>query len=232
MTVENEQRECTLKFPTMVIVSFRLITSLPFGRLLFMNILFDLGNVVVDWNTEKVVSSLSLTKEKKLVIKNKLFGHSVWWDLDEGLKTESEVAQHLVETTELTFAEVENTFLAAKESLTDIPATIKLMEEFHIAGVKMFALSNMSVETYKFIKNRSFFDYFEDVVISGFIKITKPSPEIFEYTLNKFGLLPRDLFFVDDSFRNVTAAEQLGIESIHFKRTPECYAKIRSAGSN
>ena len=92
----------------------------------------------------------------------------------------------------------------------------------------MYCLSNMPVETYHFIQDRPFFDYFEGYVMAGWVKMMKPEPEIFTYTLNKFGLSPEQTVFIDDSAANIAVAEKMGIHTVHFKRTAACYRQIRA----
>jgi putative hydrolase of the HAD superfamily len=194
-----------------------------------MNLLFDLGNVVLNWNTEQLIQNLPLNEAKKLIIKKELFNNSYWTDLDQGIITEKEVTQQIAEKGELTIADIELCLIAAKNSLIEIDTTIELMEELRIAGINMYCLSNMSVETYSFIKEKPLFKYFNDIVVSGFIKMIKPDSDIFRYTLDKFNILPEETIFVDDSHANTTTAEKFGINCVHFKRTSDCYWKIRAA---
>ena len=193
-----------------------------------MNILFDIGNVILEWDTEKLVKGLDLNESKKLIIKKELFNNSFWTDLDQGIITEEEVIQYIAAKGELTITELEYCFVEARKSLIEIPATIELMEELHNYGINMYCLSNMAIETYNFIKNKPFFDYFNKIVISGFIKMIKPDSDIFQHTLEKFSLQPDNVTFIDDSYVNIETAEKFGISCVHFKRTDDCYKKIRT----
>ena len=193
------------------------------------NILFDLGNVVVDWNIDKLTQSLELCDAKKLIAQKELFNNHYWTDLDEGIITEEEVTKRIAKKSDLTIPELEHCLLTAKKSLTEIPETITLMKELHNASINMYCLSNMSIETYSFIKNHNFFNYFQDIVISGFIKMIKPHSEIFQHMLDKFDLAPEAITFIDDSYVNIKTAEKFGINTIHFKRTADSYQQVRDA---
>ncbi|MCK5529157.1 MAG: HAD family phosphatase [Kiritimatiellae bacterium] len=193
------------------------------------SILFDLGNVVVDWDINRLIQNLELSESKKSLVKKELFNNHYWTDLDQGIITEEEVTQRIAEKSDLTIPELEYCFLAAKQSLIDIPETITLMEELHSAGIKMYCLSNMSIETYRFIEKHKFFNYFQDIVISGFIKVIKPHSEIFQHMLDKFALKPEEITFIDDSYVNIKTAEKFGINTIHFKRTADSYQQVRDA---
>lgn len=68
---------------------------------------------------------------------------------------------------------------------------------------------------------------FDIVVLSGDVKMSKPDPEIFELTLRKLGVAPSEAIFIDDSERHTTAAEKLGIKSIHYSGFEQCGAELR-----
>jgi HAD superfamily hydrolase (TIGR01509 family) len=57
---------------------------------------------------------------------------------------------------------------------------------------------------------------FDAVVISGRVGLRKPSPEIYELTAAKIGLLPSDCLFVDDTEHNLPAARDLGMGTLFF----------------
>ncbi len=44
----------------------------------------------------------------------------------------------------------------------------------------------------------------------------KPDPAIYRLCCDRFGYAPEDFLFVDDSLRNIEAAEQLGFDVHHF----------------
>jgi len=47
--------------------------------------------------------------------------------------------------------------------------------------------------------------------------IKKPSREIFDETLNKMGLKPEEVIFVDDGALNIQKAKEYGLNGIQFK---------------
>ncbi|MEI9910766.1 MAG: HAD-IA family hydrolase [Bacteroidota bacterium] len=48
-------------------------------------------------------------------------------------------------------------------------------------------------------------------------KREKPFPEFYQRLLDRYNVNPAEALFIDDSLRNVKAAEALGIRGIHFK---------------
>ena len=57
-------------------------------------------------------------------------------------------------------------------------------------------------------------DYFDACYLSYECRLVKPSKEIFQMVLNREGIKPEEALFIDDSERNVSAAQALGIQTI------------------
>jgi 2-haloacid dehalogenase len=57
---------------------------------------------------------------------------------------------------------------------------------------------------------------FEQVIISGDLRVTKPDPRIYRELLERVRLRPEATVFIDDSIANVEAARRLGVIGLHF----------------
>jgi len=190
-------------------------------------VIFDLGNVVLDWNVERIIDSLGFDDGTLDLLRAELFAHSDWIDMDHGKKSEAAVVADICGRSSLRKDTVEQALLAAKKSLAPIAESLSLMHEIASGGLEMFCLSNMSRETYDHIRDYELFEMFSGIVISGIEGRIKPNEDIFHLTLDRFGLEPRDTLFIDDSIANIETAESLGINGFHFKRSSDCYSGIR-----
>ena len=56
----------------------------------------------------------------------------------------------------------------------------------------------------------------DGIVVSGMIQKFKPNADIFEYTLNKFGLNAEESIFIDDNAPNAEAAEKCGLHGFTY----------------
>ena len=194
---------------------------------LITTVIFDLGNVLLDWNTEQVLAALKLPNSDLKLLRDELFGHQDWLDMDHGSTEETTVVSGVSARTGLAITVIEAALEAAKQSLLPIPASVELMREIHDRGFELICLSNMSRETYAHIKHLDFFKLFAGIIISGHEGCMKPDEAIFQLALQRFNLSPTETLFVDDSLPNILQAQQLGISTYHFKRTDRCYAGIR-----
>src|SRR3954470_9600834 len=85
-----------------------------------------------------------------------------------------------------------------------ISETESVIEDLAERGVPQFALTNMSSESWPCVQAMSpAFRHFRDAVVSAEERVIKPDPRIYEIVLERTGLEPADLLFVDDSAANI-----------------------------
>ena len=188
--------------------------------------LWDLGNVVVQWNPTRIREMTGLPEAKTDVFKSRYF-EDLWLELDRGTTDEREVANKVAAETELSKVEVDLYFAAVRESLVDFTESIDLIRQMKDQGIKMYVLSNMSLVNAKYLRQRVYFQLFDGIVISAEEKLIKPDTALFQLLLDRYQLDPTKMVFMDDSLPNITAAESLGMHGVHFKATSECYTKIK-----
>lgn len=68
-------------------------------------------------------------------------------------------------------------------------------------------------------KNKAYFSYFEEIIISGHIRLIKPRPEAYKYLLETYELDPRDCILIDDQEVNIKGARKCGIKTIHVQNS-------------
>ncbi len=99
----------------------------------------------------------------------------------------------------------------------EIASTVAILDELRGTGVRLFALTNWSAETFTEARpNFPFLEWFEAIVVSGEVKVVKPDPLIFRHLLDRHGLDPATTVFIDDSAANIRAASALGMTAIRF----------------
>ena len=102
-----------------------------------------------------------------------------------------------------------------------VEASVTILAELGERGVRRYALSNWSSETFPIARPRyPFLEWFDGIVISGDVGVTKPDPAIYRYLLDRFGLQPGATAFIDDAEANVAVAADLGMQAIRFEDGP------------
>jgi 2-haloacid dehalogenase len=98
-----------------------------------------------------------------------------------------------------------------------IPGTVEILYKLKQQGYPLYGLSNWSSETFpRATQKYPFFQLFDDIILSGDVKLLKPDPAIFNLLLSKTGLSAHECLLIDDSQPNIDAAKELGFATIHF----------------
>jgi 2-haloacid dehalogenase len=106
-----------------------------------------------------------------------------------------------------------------EDSITGaITGTVDILHQLKQKGYPLYGLSNWSAETYPRARhNYPFFGLFDDVLLSGEVKLIKPDPAIFNLLLARIGYSASECLLIDDSQPNVEAAKSLGFNIVQFK---------------
>jgi putative hydrolase of the HAD superfamily len=191
------------------------------------NVIFDLGGVVIEWNPDRILAGYYADPEMRAIMKTALFLHPDWLQLDRGTLNEADLLARAAGRTGRSAAELRGLFDAVRESLHTKTETVTLLEKLSARGVPLYCLSNMSSDIFTYLRQRhSFWGVFRGIVISGDIRMMKPERDIFEFLLQRYGLVAAQTVFVDDSAANIAAARELGIHPVWFKSAAQCEREL------
>ncbi|MCC7266320.1 MAG: HAD family phosphatase [Caulobacteraceae bacterium] len=93
-------------------------------------------------------------------------------------------------------------------------------------GAAVSALSNSWSSEAAILARPELAGLFDHAVSSADVKLTKPDPAIYRLALQRLGVSPRDVVFIDDTPGLVEAARRLGIGAIHFRDTAQVLAEL------
>ena len=108
---------------------------------------------------------------------------------------------------------------------------LEWVQRLQANGYKTALLSNSDLRFVAHLrKNRPWLRLFDVCVFSSEVHLIKPDPAIFRYTLEKLGIDPSGVLFIDDRFSNVSVARSLGIEAIKFTTLVQLNKQLKEAG--
>ena len=196
-----------------------------------MNLIFDLGGVVVRWEPEAIIASVFQNQEVRSKIREGVFGHPDWIELDRGTLPREDAIVRAAKRTGIPEAEVKRVLLAVPPSLVPIPETVDLLYQLKARGHPLYCLSNMHVASIEHLeREQRFFEVFSGKVISCRLNLCKPEAAIYEHALRTYKLKAEDTVFIDDVDVNVAAAAKLGIRTIQFRSAAQCERELRALG--
>ncbi|RYY90954.1 MAG: HAD family phosphatase, partial [Chitinophagaceae bacterium] len=183
-------------------------------------IIWDLGNVLIDWNPAYVFDKLFEGRPQDM---KHFFEHVCTSDWNE----EQDAGRPLKEGTELLVQQhpewkeyIEAYYGRWEEMLGGpIAATVDIFRQLKWSNrYKMYALTNWSAELFPIALQRyDFLHWFDGRVVSGEEKMRKPAREFYQLILDRFNLDPATTLFIDDNKRNIDAAAAMGIQCIWYR---------------
>jgi 2-haloacid dehalogenase len=181
-------------------------------------IIFDFGGVLMDWNAHYLYDKLLDDPADMERFFNEIDFHNWNLEMDRGRPFAEGVAELSHQFPQ--YADLIKAFDERWEETLGGPIqpTVEILQALKKRGYALYGLTNWSAEKYEITRHKyPFFDLFEEVVVSGAVKLIKPDPRIFALTLEKAKRPAAECLLIDDSEANVIAARQLGFRAIHFK---------------
>ncbi|TVQ28937.1 MAG: HAD family phosphatase [Geminicoccaceae bacterium] len=180
-------------------------------------VLFDLGGVLIDWDPRYLY--------RKLVADEAV----IEWFLSEVCSVEWNAAQDAGRlwadaVAEATARHPEQAALIEAYAARwpemiqgQIDESVAVLEALAARQVPLYALTNWSAETFHHARARfGWLRHFQDILVSGEVRLKKPDPAIFRLMLDRMGVEPATVLFIDDSAANVATSAALGFQTIHF----------------
>ena len=195
-------------------------------------ILFDFGNVLLEWNPRYVYRRYFPNNEAAMEQFLSEVSFMDWnAQQDKGRSFAEGVAvlsKQFPQYSDL----IQAYHTDWKESIGDsLNGTVELMKRLKKAGYPVYGLSNWSAETFPLVRERyDFFDLLDDIILSGEVGAIKPEPEFFEISLRRIGRRAQECLFIDDAPANIEQARKMGFVTVLFESPEQLEYKLRSLG--
>ena len=181
------------------------------------NVIFDLGRVLINNDPSGYLRNFGYDEEKYKALLDAILFDSLWSEMDIG-KYESykDIVEIYVEKHKKLESEIRRFFSENwMEFYAPCEDTLKFYNELFEQGYCIYILSNFAKDGYNLISNKyDLFKKAKGIVVSSYVGMIKPNPEIYKYLLETYSLNPDECVFIDDSAANIKTAKELGIHGI------------------
>ena len=184
------------------------------------NVIFDIGNVLVDFRWRVLMEELGLPAETQAIFAKTVFGSRWWGELDHGIYEEAEILAHFREDNKEHLDEFDLVWDNRGRLVEPYAYAVAWIEQLKASGLKVYLLSNYPRDVFTLHMECGCFPFLDRVdgrVVAGFVKMVKPNADIYEYLLSEYGLAAGECVFVDDREENVETARALGMKGIVFQ---------------
>jgi putative hydrolase of the HAD superfamily len=196
-----------------------------------MNVVFDLGGVVVAWNPTDIIARAVADPAARPVAMEHIMRHPDWLELDRGTLEIEDAIRRATERSGLDESLVRAVVESVPASLVANEETVALMRRLKAAGNALYCLSNMPTGSMAYLEQRyDFWHLFAGAVISSRVHYCKPEREIYEHLLETYGLAASETVFIDDVAANVEGARAVGIRAIRFTSVAQTEDELRRLG--
>jgi len=180
------------------------------------NLIFDLGNVLIDYDPSRIVKTVFTDPEEQSLFLTEVFQSEGWRLLDQGLLTFEEHNRNL-SSRYPHHAEKFNWLLNNwYKDLPPIPGMFELLGKLKDAGFLLFILSNANSQNYTFQDYSKLFNLFSSITFSSELHLLKPQVEIYERFSHIHSLIPSECLFIDDKRENIEGAKIVGWQAHQF----------------
>jgi len=194
-------------------------------------IIFDIGNVLADFTWREHYERFGFDGDMIERLADATVRSPLWNEYDKGVMTYEELFQGFVDND----PEIEPQL---KEAFSDV-STMVIRNDYAIPwihalqdkGYRCLYLSNFSERAHKECAAAlNFIPHMDGGILSYQEKLIKPMPEIYQLLIDRYGLTPQECVFLDDTQKNLDAAEKFGIHTIHFQNQAQAVEELKKLG--
>lgn len=195
---------------------------------MFKNIVFDVGDVLVDFRYRAYMADLGFSDEVIDLFSDNMVMTEYWHRLDLNEVNEEDALIHFSKEMPQYQREVELFWKKIEAIVSEFPYAGSLVRGLKEKGYAVYLLSNYpkrlsDVHFSKF----TFRDVLDGKVVSGHEGVSKPDPAIYHRLEEKYGIRLDESIFIDDRGNNVEAARKLGMDGILFTGYEDLIAELK-----
>ena len=194
------------------------------------NIIFDFGGVLIDWNPLYLYSKVFGCQIKATNFLDNICHYD--WNIQQDAGRSLAEATQVLQTQHPDYeSEIAMYYDRWEEMLGGtIDKNVNLIKPLK-GKYKVYGLTNWSAETLPIaMRLYRFFDDLDGIVVSGDEKLIKPDPKIYQVLLDRYAIKSEESLFIDDNADNITAAQQLGFQTIHYTQDVNLEEVLKKMG--
>ena len=201
------------------------------GQIMINTVMFDIGRVLAGYGWEKYLRGIAPEEEAYRAVEQAVFLSPDWEEHDKGLLTEEEEIRDFISNAPKYEKEIRQTYENLGECVWKLDYALPWVQDLKSRGFRVFALSNWPKHIYDQRKDKlDFLDLMDGYILSYQEHVIKPDPAVFRLLLERYRIEPEKAVFIDDTLKNIEAAERLGIHGIHFRSLEQAKEELEKLG--
>ena len=182
------------------------------------NIVFDIGNVLAAFRWKEYIAELGYEGEIAERLASATTCNRMWLEVDRGIMPVNDIIEGCIASDPGIEPQIRHFFADRRRLVTEYDYSRDWLRELKERGYKIYILSNYSRDHFQYISRHfSFFGIEDGMLVSYNVGLLKPDPRIYEALFEKYGLVPEECVFLDDSEKNIEGARKAGMQGIVFE---------------
>ncbi len=195
------------------------------------NVVFDIGNVLADFRWKEYMFEKGLDEEMIKRIARASVMTPYWDEFDRGAVSEEETIAAFIAADPEIEKELHLVYDNISGMVTKRDYAIPWIKSLKAAGYGVYYLSNFSRKaSVECAEALDFLEYCDGGILSFKELVVKPDPEIYNRFLSRYGLKAEECVFIDDTTRNIVAAQALGWNGIVFGSREQVVEDLKKLG--
>ncbi len=194
------------------------------------SVVFDIGGVLLDWDPRHLYRHLIADEDER----ERFLAEICTMDWNLTLDAGRPFAEACAELAAVHPEHADHIHAWSRQDEMvggSVPGTADLVHRLAARGVPLHLLTNMPADVFLARRERyPVLQVFAGAVVSGEEGVLKPSPEIFARLVDRFGRVPAETLFVDDSPVNVDGARAIGLRAHLFTGADALEVELQDLG--
>ena len=179
------------------------------------NIIFDIGNVILNFDYKNVIKKYTNKEEEQKFIIDNIINSPEWLGyalIDTGYITKEEAIKLVQDRTNHINDELIEKFWNTYNNYSYVDnKVLDLIKKLKEKNYNIYLLSNTNKHTVEAIKNSGLFEMVDGYVLSYLEHQVKPYISIYKTLINRYSLKENECLFIDDNINNIKTANKLGM---------------------
>ena len=192
-------------------------------------IIFDIGNVLLDFDYMKQFRRLFDEETANAVANASIRKPEVWAEMDRGVLSYEEAVNRIIQGAPHLEKEIPIAIQTLYNRVESFPYAADWVKALKEKGYRVYILSNYGEKPFADSKvHMPFLQYVDGQLISYEIQDIKPNATIYQAICDRFSIIPGKAVFLDDSPANIAGAKAFGLNTILFTTYQDALSQLKA----
>ena len=192
-------------------------------------IIFDIGNVLLDFDYLRHFRTLFDEDTAQAIADASIRKLEVWLEMDRGVLSYEDAVNLVVQGAPHLEKEIRLAIETLYSSVESFPYATDWVKHLKEKGYRIYILSNYGEKPFAASKARMpYLSHVDGQLISYEVQQVKPQRGIYEALCHRFAICPDKAVFIDDSALNIAGAQAFGLHTILFQNYEDALRQLQT----